>query len=191
MSIEEDVLNSDDLKNQITKLDGFQEAAEKNLRPAMERAVSLLFSAIEPNVPTLTGLSRSSLETRITGSGLNLSGTVGWNRASGRRVPWWINIVESGARAHNLAPKTTIRSRVGAAAFAEQRRLGIAPTGRHVLVNGQWKTIGIHPGFAGRFMVSNAYDRNQEDISSIFSGAMDQTLQELSVHAWQELSVHA
>jgi hypothetical protein len=183
MSIEEDVLNTDDLKNQIAKLDGIQEAAERNLRPAMERAVSMLFSAIEPNVPVLTGLSRSSLETRITGSGLNLIGTVGWNRASERRVPWWINIVESGAREHNLAPKSSIRSRVGAAAYAEQKSLGIIPTGRHVLVNGQWKTIRIHPGFTGRFMVSNAYERNQEDVSSIFSAAMDQTLLELSVNA--------
>jgi hypothetical protein len=96
MSEEEAVL-SDDLKKQIAKLDGIAEAAEKNLRPAMERATSMLLSAVEPNVPSLTGLSRASLETRITGSGLDLSGTVGWNRASGKRAAWWINIVEYGA----------------------------------------------------------------------------------------------
>jgi HK97 gp10 family phage protein len=182
MSEEEAVL-SDDLKKQIAKLDGIAEAAEKNLRPAMERATSMLLSAVEPNVPSLTGLSRASLETRITGSGLDLSGTVGWNRASGKRAAWWINIVEYGAREHDLTPKATVRSRSGMHHFQEMKSLGFAPTGRHVLVNGQWKTIGIHPGFSGRFMLSNAYERNQEDVSSIFSNAMDQTLQELSVNA--------
>ncbi|MGA2504200.1 MAG: hypothetical protein ABSG01_08940 [Anaerolineales bacterium] len=181
MSEEEGVI-SEDLKNQIAKLDGIQEAAEKNLRPAMQRATSMLLSAVEPNVPSLTGLSRSSLETRITGSGLDLTGTVGWNRGSGKRSPWWINIVEYGAREHDLTPKSTIRSRSGMHYFQEMKTLGFAPTGRHVLVNGQWKTIGIHPGFSGRFMISNAYERNQEDIASIFSAAMDQTLQELGVH---------
>ncbi len=182
MSETEGVLNSEDLKNQIKKLDGFQEAAEKNLRPAMQRATSMLFSAIQPTIPTLTGLSRSSLEARITGKGLNLSGSVGWNRSSGKRQPWWINIVEYGAREHDLTPKSTVRSRTGMHYFQEMKRLGFAPGGRHVLVNGQWKTIGIHPGFSGRFMLSNAFERGQEDITSIFSDAMDQTLQELTIN---------
>jgi hypothetical protein len=182
MSETEDVLNSDDLKNQIKKLDGFQEAAERNLRPAMERATSMLLSGIAPNVPTLTGLSRSTLEIRITGSGLNLSGSVGWNRSGGSRQPWWINIVEYGAREHDLTPKSTVRSKSGMHNFQEMKSLGLGPTGRHVLVNGKWKTIGIHPGFAGRFMLSNAYERDQEDVENIFSSAMDQTLQELIAH---------
>jgi hypothetical protein len=182
MSETENVLNSDDLKNQILKLDGFQEAAERNLRPAMERATSLLLSGIKPNVPTLTGLSRSSLETRITGSGLNLSGSVGWNRSGGSRSPWWINIVEYGAREHDLTPKSTVRNRAGMQNFQDMKRLGFAPAGRHVMVNGQWKTIGIHPGFVGRFMLSNAYETDQDQVEGIFSAAMDQTLQELGVH---------
>ena len=177
---DKEVVLSEDLQAQIQKLEGMDDLLQKYMKPAMQTSVSLLAGAVEPNIPTLTGYARETFGTHILQStGINITGYVGWK---GKPTAWWMNIVENGAREHDLTKGETGRSRAGAARFAVMKNNGFQPTGRHVLVNGQWKTIGIHPGFPGRFLLSNALDSNEEAVESIFSAAADNVLQEAVVN---------
>jgi hypothetical protein len=69
-----EIVLSQDLLDQITRLDGFDETLQRHMRPAMTLSLNLLLGAIGPMVPTLTGWARASLSKHNTGSGLNLTG---------------------------------------------------------------------------------------------------------------------
>jgi hypothetical protein len=177
---DKDVVLSEDLQAQIQKLDGMEDLLQKYMRPAMRESVSLLSDAVEPNIPTLTGYAREKFGTHVLGSGLNLTGYVGWK---GSPTAWWMNIVENGARQHDLTKGESRRSRGGAERFATLQKFGFQPSYRHMLIDGQWKSMNIHPGFAGRFLLSNALEGNQEAVESIFSGAAENFLGELAINA--------
>jgi hypothetical protein len=176
---DKEVVLSDDLQTQIQKLEGMDDLLQQHMRPAMTQSVSLLSDAVEPNIPTLTGTARAYFGTHVLGSGINLTGYVGWK---GKPTAFWMNFVEYGARPHDLTPKSTIRNARGAAMFRYMQENGFTPTGVHVGVNGQWKTMHTHPGFAGRFLLSNAFDSNEEAVESIFSQAADDVLGDLAVN---------
>jgi len=157
---DEKVVLSEDLQAQIAKLEGMPDLLRKYMRPAMQQAVSLLSDAVEPNIPTLTGTARATFGTHVLdGGSLSLTGYVGWKDEP---KAWYMHIVEIGAGAHNLsaAPYQHMKNRR----------------------NGEWMTMHSHPGFPGRFLLSNALDSNQDSIESIFSQAADDMLGEVSIH---------
>jgi hypothetical protein len=181
MSDTETVL-SDDLQQQIQKLANMEDVLERHFQPAMQAAEQLLSAAIEPNIPTLTGYAREKFGTHTEGSGLNLTGYIGW---SGRPTAWWMNVVESGARPHDLTKGKTVRSRAGMARFKTQQESGSEEPGVHVrnMATGAWTTMHTHPGFSGRFLLSGAYEENESAVEDIFSAAADAALEEVAVHA--------
>jgi hypothetical protein len=177
---DQEVVLSDDVQAQISKLDGLGDLLQKYMRPAMQQSVSLLAGAVEPNIPTLTGYARETFGTHVlNGSGLNMTGYVGWK---GSPTAWWMNIVESGARPHPLVPGFTSRRGPGKAGWAGMQKLGVTPLGEHVKIGNTWVTMHTHPGFAGRFLLSNALDENQDAVDSIFSQAADDMLGEVSIN---------
>ena len=129
---DQEVVLSDDVQAQISKLDGIGDLLQKYMRPAMQQSVSLLAGAVEPNIPTLTGYARETFGTHVlNGSGLNMTGYVGWK---GSPTAWWMNIVESGARPHPLVPGFTSRRGPGKAGWAGMQKLGVTPLGEHVKI---------------------------------------------------------
>jgi hypothetical protein len=177
---EKEMVISDDLKLQIKKLEGYQVAAERHFPQAMRQATRLLSDEIRPNIPILSHRAYDFFGVHILGQGLELTGYVGWK---GKPTAWWMNVVEYGARRHELTPKGTMRTRGGARAFRQREELGLTPKGQHVMVRGQWKTIGIHPGFGGRHILSDAYKQNEAAVESFFAQAADRVLEELTINA--------
>jgi hypothetical protein len=158
---DEEVVLSDDLQAQIQKLAGMKDLLRKYMRPAMQKAVSLLSGAVEPNIPTLTGTAAATFGTHVLdGGSLSLTGYVGWKDEP---RAWYMHMVEIGAKPHSLsaAPYQHMKSRR----------------------TGEWMTMHQHPGFPGRFLLSNALDSNQEAVESIFSQAADDMLGEVSIQS--------
>jgi len=177
---DKEVVLSEDVQAQIAKLDGMSELLRKYMRPAMQQSVSLLSGAVAPNIPTLTGYARGTFGTHVLdGGSLNITGYVGWKDEP---KAWYMNIVESGAQPHPLVPGFVTRRGSGKAAWAGMQRLGVTPLGEHVKIGNQWVTMHTHPGFPGRFLLSNALESNQDNIGSIFSQAADDMLGEVSIH---------
>lgn len=98
MSIRVD-MTSTDVDRQIELLKYYPEVMEKFFRGSLQESVKLAEDEIRPNIPVLTSKARNTFKSRVTGSGINLQGQVGW---WGKYTAWYINIVEYGAKAHAM-----------------------------------------------------------------------------------------
>lgn len=182
MSVRAQVI-SGDVQKQVSLLGEFDAVTEKRFREAMQQSTTLLSNAIEPNIPTLTGTALATFGVQIEGSGTALTGYVGWRH---RPTAWWMNIVEYGARRHDLTPKSTMRTKGGMRQFQRMQDLGITPKGRHIMLipydTSTFKTMSIHPGFRGRFILTSAYEENEQAVEEAFNEAAEMTLGELVVN---------
>jgi len=95
-------MTSNDLDKQIALLKFFPEVVEKHFRKLLVTDVSKLWSVIRGQIPKRTGKAMSKFRKSVTVKGINLSGKVGW---WGSNQPWYINVVEYGARAHEIKAK--------------------------------------------------------------------------------------
>lgn len=98
MSIKVD-MTSTDLDRQIELLKYFPEVFKKHFRPAIKRNVQALEARIRPTIPRDTGFAESTFDSRVSGSGVNVTGRVGWRDAAD---PWYPNVLEYGAAAHKM-----------------------------------------------------------------------------------------
>lgn len=93
-------MTSTDVDRQIELLKFYPEVMEKYFREALQRSVKLAESEIRPTVPVgATSKARNTFKSRVTGSGINLQGQVGW---WGKGTAWHINVVEHGAKPHTI-----------------------------------------------------------------------------------------
>lgn len=88
-----------DVQWQIQMLKEFPKIGNKHFYPAMHRSTNTIKSKLEPNVPVRTGLARSEMRKAVSGSGLNITGRVGWKYGA---KAWYINVLESGAKEHAI-----------------------------------------------------------------------------------------
>lgn len=144
---------TEDITKAIGHLQHFDEIATKHWKVAMRASVKPIAAAAKANAPVLTGKTRKSIGSRVTGKGTKVQGKVGsfmWE--------WYPNVVEHGAKAHAIGKD-------GESAPA--------------LVKGQWKTITKHPGFEGRFFMKKAVQAFRNWIFVQFAAANEAISQEL------------
>lgn len=141
---------SPDLTKQIELLKFYPEIAEKHFRPAMEVVVRGLGTFIETMIPVLSGKARAMFKTKVIGKGLNIQGRVGW---WGQGQPWYINIVEYGAKPHAIDSYAP-----GAGVFYSE-----------------------HPGFAARGFMRTGYRENVGDTVTVLGLAAREVVKDLAV----------
>jgi hypothetical protein len=92
-------MTSTDVDRQIELLKFYPEVVEKHFRPVMIVDIGLLADEIRPQIPVHSGKAAATFKKRITGKGIDLTGQVGW---WGKNSAWYINVVESGAKPHEI-----------------------------------------------------------------------------------------
>lgn len=92
-------MTSPDLDRQIELLKLYPEVLEKHFKPVLMSSVKALEARIRPNIPTKSGKAAKSFGSKVTGKGINLTGRVGWYD---KNDPWYINVVEYGAKPHEI-----------------------------------------------------------------------------------------
>ena len=178
MSIKIGVM-SEDLDRQIVLLKVYPEIAEKHFRPAMEQATALAGMEVVGGIPILTGYAISKFRTRVMGHALNITGYAGW--PVGKSQPWYINVVEYGAREHPLYGGSTVRTKKGQVRYQKAKAAGDETPGVHVKTRGGWRTIKTHPGFGARGFLRRAFEATQPGINTIMAAANDAVVNELAV----------
>lgn len=147
--------NDIDLQVQMMKL--YPQIVSANFRPGMKEAVSVLAGNIEPHIPTLTGKAKSDFDAKVTGTGINLKGRVGW-----WGVPdYYINVVEHGAKPHAIKPKQKGGWLAWDAVFAREV---------------------AHPGFKGRYFMKTGFKQAQPAMNVLFAAAAEKTVQMLAIN---------
>lgn len=101
MSFRADMTTSD-LDRQIELLKHYPEVVEKHFRGMLVKNVSVLHSRVRKDVPVRTGNAQSKLRKSVSGKGINMQARVGW---WGANQPWYINVVEYGAKPHVIKAK--------------------------------------------------------------------------------------
>jgi hypothetical protein len=126
-------MTSSDVDRQMEVLQHFPDLAEKHYRPTIRRDVSALASTIKGQIPVRTGTALNTFGSKVSGKGFGIRGQVGWYDSND---PWYINVVEHGAKPH------VIRSQ-------EQ--------GGFLFFGGTFAQEVHHPGFSARgFMAAGA-----------------------------------
>jgi hypothetical protein len=188
MSIKVKVL-SPDVDRQIELLKLYPEIAEKYYRPAFQAVTTALTNEIRPTIPVASGRAVSKFRGKVTGTGVKLAASIGWGVA--KNAPWYINVVEYGARDHPLLKGSDIRGsrrklfryqRYKAAAQAIGRDPGEG-LGVHVKIgkSGAWRTIAIHPGFAARGFMKAGAEKMAPLVDAIMGPANEAVAKELCV----------
>lgn len=95
-------LTASEIDRKIEIFKEFPQLAEKHYRPAVTRSVSALDAAVRPNIPVLSGKARDAFGSKVTGKGFGIKGQVGWYD---KNDPWYINVVEYGAKEHTIKLK--------------------------------------------------------------------------------------
>lgn len=98
MSIKID-LTASEVDRMMEVLKEFPALAEKHYRPVVTSDVKGLYNRISGEIPILTGKARDTFGSKVTGKGFRLTGRVGWYDKSD---PWYINVVEYGAKSHPI-----------------------------------------------------------------------------------------
>lgn len=150
-------MTSQDLDRQIHVLKFFPEIMDKHFKPALYRSVKSLEMAIRPNIPRLTGRAQKTFASRVTGKGVTLKGQVGWYR---RGDPWYINVVEHGAKAHEIKAKPGKFLR---------------------LLDGSLVRSVKHPGFSKRGFMAAGFSAMQPKIDATLLQANEAVVKDLAI----------
>lgn len=139
----------------LAYLTQFPKILDRNIEPGLKKTLAVAKDMVLRRVPVRTGRAHKYLETAVFGFGSHITGVVGW--PGEKDAPWYINIVEYGARKHSLAP-TGRRKNSGSVAqraraeqkLEERMAKGKSLVGTPVFINGEWRTVRVHPGFSKR-----------------------------------------
>jgi hypothetical protein len=142
-------MTAPDLDKQIEVLKHFPDLAEKHFRPAVTRDVAALRAIIEPSIPTRTGLAAKTFGSKVSGKGFALKGQVGWYDSSD---PWYPNVLEYGAKAHEM----------------------------DVYAPGLGRYVGTHPGLSARGFMAAGYSAMQPLIEADLARANEQIISDLA-----------
>lgn len=143
-------MSSPDLDRQIELLKYYPEVMKKHFRPALKRSVQALEARIRPTIPRETGFAESTFDSKVTGSGVNMTGLVGWHDAGD---PWYMNVVEHGAKPHEM----------------------------NTYVPGLSVYIGTHPGFSKRGFMAAGFSAMQPVIEADMALANEGVVNELAL----------
>lgn len=143
-------MTAPDLDRQIELLKVYPEVVEKHFVPVLKRDVKMLEARIRPTIPRLSGRAQKSFGSKVTGKGINLTGRVGWYD---RNDPWYPNVLEYGAKAHEM---NTYVPRLS-------------------------KRIKTHPGFSARQFMRSGYKSMEPVINADLVQANEGVVNELAL----------
>lgn len=142
-------MTAPDVDKQIAVLQHFPDLAEKYYRPAVTRDVLALRGMISPNIPVLSGLAAKTFGSKVTGKGFGIRGQVGWYD---RSDPWYPNVLEYGAGAHEM----------------------------NVYAPGLGSFVKTHPGFSARGFMAAGYSAMQPIIEADLAQANERIISDLA-----------
>ena len=153
-------LTSSDVDKQIEVLKHFPDLAEKHYRPVLKKDVAALEAIIAPNIPVLTGRAADTFGSKVTGRAFSLKGRVGWLKADD---PWYINVVEHGAKKHDIELKPVNASVLawGGSNFSAGHKLS-------------------HPGLSARGFMAAGYSAMQGTIETDLAMANERIIADLA-----------
>jgi hypothetical protein len=169
---------SSDVQKQLETLKLFPEIVERYYRATMNYAVKVLESSIEPLIPILSGRAVKAFGSKVTGVGMKMQGEVGFT-GKGKNSPYWIRIVNAGARAHQ--EPGYLNKRMGSQRLSKSDKES-SPVMRIQGADGSIVfTHSIsHPGFAGRHFMEAGLGAAEPKIEGLFDDANAMVIKELS-----------
>jgi hypothetical protein len=144
----------------------------------MVKDVMGLSSKIKPRIPVRTGASAKTFGSRVIGTGVDITGQVGWYDDGD---PWYPNIVENGARRHSVIGGTKSRTRSARARFEKRDAKGTLGTGQHIFMYGHWVTKAAVNGFSARGFMAAGYSAMEGQIHADMARAAEAVVNELAV----------
>ena len=173
-------ITSTDLNRQIEVLKYYPEVLKKYFRSGMKRSVQALESFIRPTIPRATGFAESTFGSKVTGSGISLTGRVGW---FDQGDPFYINIVESGAEEHEIVPRAGNRPtysafKAGKGASSVLRFLGDGGTSGDEFT---FSRVVHHPGFSKRGFMAAGFSAMKPVIEAEMANAAEDVMKELAL----------
>jgi len=163
----------------LTYMTNYPKILDRHIEPAMRKTLKVAQSVILPKVPTLTGRAKNTLESELFGFGSRLTGVVGWK--GGKDSPWYINIVEYGARPHALNKGAKSRTASQQARFQKRQESGRLK-GAHFMLKGggAWVTKKSHPGFSKRGFMAAGFSASQPIYNAEMQKAVQNAFNEVS-----------
>ena len=145
------------------------QAAEKHSKKALYKSVTTIEAAWKPNIPRgATGGYKSSIYTKIEGSGPNITGRVGSNIKSPFPYPL---VVEYGRKAGKMPPPSALERWVHLVLKGPtDRAKGVA-----FLVA---RAIGKR-GIKARPILTQAFEKSQSKVIGFFGKALDDIVKEI------------
>jgi hypothetical protein len=169
---------SSDVQKQLETLKLFPEIVERYYRATMNYAVVVLASTVRPLIPILSGRALQAFGSKVTGVGMRIQGEVGFT-GKGKQSPYWIRIVNAGARAHQ--EPGYLNKKTGA------QRLSKTDKERSPVMRIQGADGSIvfthsisHPGFGGRHFMETGQASAEPKIVSLFDAANGMVIKELA-----------
>jgi len=164
MSVLSQGIASPDLERQLDLLKHYPEIAEAHFRPAMDQAATILEGAIRPNIPVLSGTALAAFGAKVSGKGLTIAAKVGWGTARSDRDAWYMNVVEYGAKPHE------INARKG---------------GRLIFTGLDGTVVSVpkvdHPGFPARQLMKRGLETSKAGIDAVMAAANEAAVRDLAV----------
>src|SRR6266545_1128032 len=170
MSIKID-MTSNDLDRQLELLKYYPEVVVKHYKPALVRSTGMLSAIIEPLITSgVSGRARDTFGSKVSGRTLEtIKGQVGW---SDKDDPFYVKILESGAKAHEITPGRISGSRYQAG-LGKTNVLSWMDGGEFVFT----KTVH-HPGISKVGMMAAGWSALQPIIETELDQAGKAVLQE-------------
>jgi hypothetical protein len=138
----------------------FPEIADRHYRPVLKLTVADLYATIAPNIPVKTGRASQTFNSQVTGKAFSLRGKVGWFKSGD---PWYINVIEHGAKEHEIQvePRERTALKWGDGAFSKGHAIR-------------------HPGLSARGFMAAGYSRIQGDVERDLAMANERIVAELA-----------
>lgn len=177
------IQGDEQFQKMLDHLTQFPKLLDSRIAPGLRHTLKVAKDEIIRRYPNKTGRALEYLDSVVLGYGKSITGVAGFK--GGKGAPWYVNIVEHGARKHTLAPtgrkknSGSVQQRARAESKLNSRlAAGKSIAGTHVFVNGEWRTIAVHPGFSRRgFMAagfSAALPVYQAEMQKAVQGAFDE-----------------
>jgi len=181
-----------EFQRMLTYLTNYPKILDRKVEPVLRKTIQVAKSSILSSLSSrkfATGRAYNALEDAILGFGSHITGVVGF--PGGKDSPWYINIVEHGARRHSLAP-TGRRNKYGGTSGSRQQRerreaalekklaAGKSLSGQHVFIGGEWRTVRVHPGFSAAGFMAKGF--------SLAKPVFDEGMQKAVQNAFNEVS---
>jgi len=149
-------MTSADVDRQLALLHFYPEVMKKHFRSRLFQAVRGLQKHIVGTIPRKSRNAANTFGSRVVGTGINMKGQVGWYDKSD---PWYPNVLEHGAKPHQISAKDNSALFFGEHAYR----------------------IVHHPGLSARGFMAAGYSAMKPQIEESMRLASEAVVAEMAV----------